>query len=176
MAKAILKHQRLIHVGKAEKAAIALWREGVSLEADSGVNIDSLLLYVAADRWKLAAQHRQHGDKLISLASPLYRSAISRFYYSMYHAMRAAAFVFHRGDDYQDHSTLYVNIPKDFPNAGTWQNSLKDARLARNAADYDPYPRSERHWRQHATAIQGDAVSLLNASRIYLRSKGCARI
>ncbi len=94
----------------------------------------------------------------------------------MYHAMRAAAFVYHDGDDHESHSDLPLHVPPDFPNSANWQNELKNARLMRNAADYDPYPRADSFWQPRADAIKTLADDLLRATRVYLQGKGCASL
>jgi hypothetical protein len=90
----------------------------------------------------------------------------------MYHAMRSCVFIFHDGDDHQEHSVLPLHIPQDFDSGVDWQNKLKNARLARNKADYEPYPKSDRAWQKTAATIKNDADLLLTASRNYLKSKG----
>ncbi|MBI1927864.1 hypothetical protein HYR99_26945 [Candidatus Poribacteria bacterium] len=104
---------------------------------------------------------------------PLYRNAISRYYYSMYHAMRACVFVFHGGDDYQEHSKLQSHIPNDFPTGSNWKNILKNARELRNRADYEPYPKSNTTWKQYALSLKNDADLFLSSTRTYLQNKGC---
>ncbi len=173
MAKIRLSHARLKRIGEAPAVLLGNWREGVSLAGDSGLSIDTLKLGVAVARWKLAAEYRRDAKKLARLPSPPFRSVISRFYYAMYHSMRAACYVFHDGDDHESHSDLPLHIPNDFPNAATWKNTLKGARLARNAADYDPYPKSSNIWQKRAEAIRKDAEALFAETRNYLRSKGC---
>lgn len=93
--------------------------------------------------------------------------------YSMYHAMRAATFIFHTGDDHQEHKSLPANLPDDFPDKDAWANTLKKARLVRNSADYDPYPKQSRPWAKHAQTIRADANKLVRLARHYLSSKGC---
>jgi len=78
-----------------------------------------------------------------------------------------------KADDHEKHSDLPKHIPGDFPNGPGWQNSLKDARERRNAADYDPYPRPTGHWEVDARRIQREAADLLAESRAYLLTKGC---
>lgn len=169
----VLPDIRLIHISKAVKVDFQRWREGISLKQDSGREIDELARIVARDRWRLAAQHRRHGTSLFSLARPPYRSVISRYYYAMYHAMRACAYLYHQGDDFEEHSKLPSNIPNDFPNQQTWQNKLKDARLMRNRADYDPYPTTEKFWKAQAGLIRADVTDLLRSTKLYLQGKGC---
>lgn len=145
----------------------------MSLASDSKLTIDALKLAVAVARWNLATEYRRDAKKLLRLRPLPSRSAISRFYYAMYHAMRAACFVFHDGDDHEAHSELPLHIPGDFPNADIWKNTLKNARLTRNAADYDPYPKSGKIWQRRAETARTDAEALLVETRNYLRSKGC---
>ena len=94
----------------------------------------------------------------------------------MYHAMRAAAFVFHGGDDHQEHKTLPTQAPGDMPTPDIWSNKLKDARERRNQADYDPYPKSEVAWRRIADSILPEARALVKVVRVYLRSKGIRHV
>jgi len=171
----VLPAKRLLRVSLATTQLISFWNEGVSLAKDSGQSVEQLLHKVAADRWGFAAIQHAHAGTLMKQSPPVYRSAISRYYYGMYHAMRACVFLAYPGDDHQDHSKLPLNIPKDFDPTGTdWQGKLKDARLARNRADYEPYPKANTAWRIMALATQSDANDLLKTSRIYLRKKGCS--
>ncbi len=166
----------LIRVSKARRRDIAAWNEALHLERLSGRAIEDLRQRSTADRWQLANVFRRQGDRMMSATPPFYRDAVSRFYYSMYHAMRAVVFFVHGGDDHQEHSTLPAHTPADFTNAAIWQNALKDARERRNAADYDPYPKADRAHRAAALQLQGEARELLRLSREYLRSKGCAHL
>lgn len=149
----VLPRKRLIRITKAKKEQVENWKEGVSLEYDSGRTVSVLALGAAADRWRLAIQHRRHGNKLLVTSPPLYRNAVSRYYYAMYHAIRACSYIAHGGDDYQEHRMLPQQIPQDFAPGDDWQTKLKNARALRNQADYDPYPKSDR-------AFKSDALSL----------------
>lgn len=156
-------------------ASIRSWNEGVSLVKDSGRTVTELLEKVAADRWIFASTQRAHAKILMRQKPPLYRSAISRHYYAMYHAMRACVFLSNPGDDHEDHNKLPLHIPPDFDQQSVnWQAKLKDARLARNRADYEPYPKANTAWQAVALTIQSDAEDLLRVSRLYLRKKGCS--
>jgi uncharacterized protein (UPF0332 family) len=167
--------KRRLRVSLATTEVIGFWNEGVSLAKDSGQSVVQLLQKVAADRWSFAAIQYRHASTLMNQSAPLYRSAISRYYYAMYHAMRACVFLACPGDDHQKHSELPLNVPKDFdPKGANWQGKLKDARLARNRADYEPYPKANTAWRSTALATKSDAKDLLKTSRIYLRKKGCS--
>jgi hypothetical protein len=168
-----LSHQRLVRLAKAHSATIREWKEGVSLQESGGKAIDQLCLDVAAGRWRLAYDLRAAGNICLSGRSPLVRDAISRYYYALYHALRAAAFVFHGGDDHESHRELPTKVPTDFPNQAHWSNQLKSARDYRNRADYDPYPRGASHWRPIALILKTDADQLLPAAKQYLIVKGC---
>jgi uncharacterized protein (UPF0332 family) len=98
----------------------------------------------------LAAQQRATANKLMNSNPPSFRDAISRYYYAMYHALRACLFAYHRGDDFEKHSVLPLNIPPDFDPAVDWEQKMKNARLTRNRADYDLYPKSNTAWRADA--------------------------
>lgn len=165
---------RLIRVGKASASDISRWKEGVSLERDSKKEIHALCLQVAADRLRLAIELRRSGNICIRSKSKLFRDAISRYYYSMYHALRAVAFIHHAGDDHEAHSVLPTKIPQDLANAGKWANLLKSAREHRNRADYDPYPRGRASWSAIALDIKQDVDALLPEVKAYLISKGCS--
>ena len=169
----VLPNNRLIRLTEASNAEIDNWKEGVSLEKDSGRTIPELINKAAADRWYFAYEHRHHANKLLNSKPPLYRSAISRYYYSMYHAVRACVFVSHQGDDYERHSDLLkYNKLSGFPSNLNWQNILKDARELRNRADYDPYPKSNTAWKQDALDLKKDADLFLSTTRAYLQKKG----
>ena len=116
---------------------------------------------------------RKQANKLLSSSPPQYRSAVSRYYYCMYHAMRACAFIYHKGDDFEEHRVLPLKLPKDFDPGTNWQNMLKNARLLRNRADYDAYPKSDKAWRRHAVIIKIDADELLSKAKVFLTGKGC---
>lgn len=167
----LLPRQRLIRISKARLNDTKQWKEGVSLESDSGLTIDYLILRAASDRWRLAHEHRRQANKL--LRSALFRSAVSRYYYAMYHAMRGCAYLYHGGDDHEKHSDLPLHIPGDFLPGVNWQNKLKDARELRNSADYDPYPHSDGAWRKHAVSLKLDADQFIAETRAYLRNRGC---
>lgn len=169
----ILPRKRQLRITKAKKDQVENWKEGASLELDSGKTIPQLALVAGADRWKLAVEHRRHANKLLAASPPLYRNAVSRYYYAMYHAIRACSYVSHGGDDHQEHRQLQRAIPKDFAPAEDWQTKLKNARLLRNQADYDPYPKSDNAFKADALSLKVDTDRLILLARQYLRDKGC---
>lgn len=170
----ILPNERLLRITLATKAQLNHWKEGVSIEHRSLRTVSQLTTLVASDRWKLAVEHKRHAQRLLTLPQPLYRSAVSRYYYAMYHAMRACAYVFHEGDDHQEHLKLPQHIPDDFAPGEDWQTKLKNARVVRNRADYDPYPKADSAFKRDAQNLKTDADRLLKLTRNYLINKGCS--
>ncbi|MEU9965131.1 HEPN domain-containing protein [Streptomyces malaysiensis] len=136
-------------------------------------SITDLQQQACLDRIELAKNFLIAGDKLMKARPALYRSAVSRYYYAMYHAARAVAYFYHGGDDHESHSKLPKAIPGDFADSAVWQNQLKDARSRRNEADYDPYPTDTHSWRRVAKDLQVKAPSLLSLADTYLKQKGC---
>src|SRR5882724_3495972 len=128
----ILANDRLLRISQAKSPRVSDWKEGVSIEQASRRTVLELTALVAAHRWQLAFEHRKHANKLMRCSPPLYRCAVSRYYYAMYHALRACAYVFHNGDDHEAHSTLPQHLPADFAVGENWEGKLKDARLIRN--------------------------------------------
>jgi uncharacterized protein (UPF0332 family) len=166
----------LRRVTTAPKKLIDGWKEGRHLETESTRTLEELLARVASDRIGLARSLMRDAERLAAQHPPLYRASVSRGYYAMYHAMRAAAFVYHGGDDHQEHKTLPTKAPGDMAEADKWSNKLKDARERRNQADYDPYPKSEQAWRGIADAVLPDARALIVEVRSYLRTKGIPHV
>lgn len=163
----------LLRVSKAPKDLIDSWAEGVSLERRSSRRIEELRHRAAADRVGLALELRRRGDRLLRLESPPCRDAISRYYYSMYHAVRALVYFVHGGDENEKHSVVPTHLPPDFDDVDVWKNVLKNARTVRNAADYDPYPKAETAWKQDAEILGLQAAEFVTLCRRYLRGKGC---
>ncbi|MFE4855572.1 HEPN domain-containing protein [Streptomyces sp. NPDC056670] len=166
----------LARITQADKKTLLLFAEGVSLEARTSRVISDLRHQASADRIKLSDSFLLSADKLLRARPGQYRSAISRYYYSMYHSARAVVYFAHGGDDHEKHSVLPTKLPNDFPSSNFWQNELKDARLNRNSADYDPYPTSWRHWQTLAKSLSATAPNFLQLSTQYLKQKGCAHV
>lgn len=91
----------------------------------------------------------------------------------MYHAVRALVFYTTGGDDHEAHSELPGHLPKDFSNRDVWENELKNARLERNKADYDPYPKGDHAFHKAAEDVVKKAATLLPLAKRYLAKKGC---
>jgi len=163
----------LLFVSKSDKKTIASWKAGASLEERTGYEIDQLRVKATADRIALSLTLCLAAKAATRGSNRSYRSATSRAYYSMYHAFRATAFFVHEGDDHEEHTKLPSGIPGDFPNKAVWENDLKGARLDRNRADYDPYPKNDLMFRQVALDLIKKADSLMTIVRPYLRRKGC---
>lgn len=168
--------ESLSRVTQADARIIGAWGEGVHLEARTNRSIEELIHRASADRLALAYQLRRRANKLLEVQPSMQRDAVSRYYYAMYHAARALAFFRYQGDDHQEHTKLPDALPGDFLDRDTWVNNLKNARLARNEADYSPYPKSDHAWDRQALGLRSQAGEFLRLSRAYLRSKGCSYI
>ncbi len=166
----------LLRLSQARRADLVFFKEGVYLERVSGRAIDDLRHQACADRLQLAEDFLGSADRLMRIRPPMLRVAVGRYYYAMYHAMRAVVYFQTPGDDHEQHSILPGRTPNDFPNVNFWKNELKNARLRRNQADYDPYPAADREFRELATALKRQAHALVDEARNYLRLKGCAHL
>ena len=166
------KASDLLYLSKLDKKTIDSLFAGVSLESRTGYPLATLSRKVVEDRLALAKKLLRSAQDEMTRAKPCHRTAVSRSYYSMYHAFRAVVFAIHGGDDHQEHAKLPSAIPQDFPSRSHWENDLKTARLDRNRADYDPYPRGHRAFQATATNTLARATALLPVVRDYLRKKG----
>lgn len=166
-------HEPLRRIAEATKSTFALYKEGVYLEGSAQRSLEDLRHQATADRLRMARDLVRSGEKFLKMRPPEYRSAISRFYYSMYHSMRAVVYFTVSGDDHQDHGTLPKSTPTDFPDRSFWENALKNARTSRNSADYDPYPLQRNHWHSIAVDLAGETNRLLALADTYLEQKGC---
>lgn len=171
-----VQEQALLRVSKSKRQALATFKEGVYLQATTGRPIDDLRAQACADRLGLAVGFQSMADRLMRTRPPMFRAAVGRYYYTMYHAMRAVVFYTVEGDDHEQHSDLPAKVPHDFPRIGYWQNELKDARLRRNEADYDPYPDQDASFRDIARHLATECSDLVAEVQFYLRRKGCAYV
>ena len=161
----------LLFVSKSNKEKLDALAAGAALVSRTGYGIAQLRAKAALDRLALAWAMLNAAE--IAAKSKLHRAAVSRAYYSMYHAFRATTFYVFGGDDHEKHSDLPSKLPQDFPNRATWENALKSARLERNRADYDPYPKSDAKFEPVAMTIVTDVRSLMPIIKRYLKQKGC---
>jgi uncharacterized protein (UPF0332 family) len=163
----------LLFVSKSDKKTIASWKTGTSLQQRTGYHIDQLRIKATADRIALAQELFIAAKAASRGSNRCFRSVASRAYYSMYHSFRATAFFVHEGDDNEEHTKLPSAIPPDFPDRAVWENDLKGARLGRNRADYDPYPKNDLMFKSTALDLLKKADGLLSIVRLYLKTKGC---
>jgi len=82
----------LLRVGKATKAALARYREVDHLKQATGLSVEEMRHRATADRWRMAYKCGLRGDVLLLGRPTLFRDAISRHYYAMYHSVRAVVF------------------------------------------------------------------------------------
>lgn len=164
---------RLLRVSKSKQTDLHRFKAGVNLEKSSGRTIDDLCAQACADRFRLAENFLSYADRLMKSRPAMRRLAVGRYYYSMYHGARAVVFFRTPGDDHEQHSKLPSQMPGDFPRADFWKNELKDARLRRNEADYDPYPADDAAFSSAASLLKTRAHDLISDVRRYLDAKGC---
>lgn len=169
MAK--ITDNELLLVSKATQEKLRNFADGVALTERANLSIHQLQVRVANDRLRLANKHLKDARQSYKTAPSLARAVVSRAYYAMYHAVRAATYVAHGGDDHEQHTVLATKIPNDFPDCALWRNRLKDARFERNRADYDPYPRSDSEFAIVGKRLLVEAKDLIGLSKIYIKSK-----
>lgn len=145
---------------------------GHSLVSRTGYTIEELVAKVAIDRLQLAAALHREARAALQRRPPSYRNAISRAYYAMYQTFRGVVFFRTGGDDHEKHTVLPQHLPTDFPAVSFWENALKNARLERNRADYEPYPRNDLAFGKRAKDICKQSQQLRSVARAYLRGKG----
>ena len=160
------KQRALLRVSQATREQHDQWGEGAHLRGVLRVDLETARAAAAADRIQLAARFLSAARA--SYAVGRYRDAVSRGYYAAYHALRAAAFSDTGGDDYQQHSDLPKQLPEGLPDVALTKNALTAARLARNKADYEPYPKSEAAWKADADTTIAFGKSALADARRYL--------
>src|SRR4051794_2643549 len=107
--------QILQRVAEVPQKRLLDWSEGVSLERRSAHTLDELRHRSTVDRLELATACRRRARLLLEVQPPLYRDAISRFYYATYHALRAVVYFAEKGDDYNGHTELQQRVPGDLP-------------------------------------------------------------
>lgn len=168
-----LTAQDALFVSESQNKKLTEFRAGVSLVDRTGYTLDGIVARVTLDRVQFGARLLNSAQRLLHLRPPEYRQTTSRGYYAMYHIMRAVVFFVVGGDDHEKHSALPDHVPSDFPNHALWQNNLKNARLERNRADYEPYPSSDNGFQTAAKTVVSQTDALLPAARAYLRRKGC---
>lgn len=145
---------------------------GVSLADRTGYDINDLLGKVTIDRLTLAHKMNQEAKELLTEPVLSFRLVVNRSYYAMYQVIRGVVFYITRGDDHEKHSVLPGHIPSDFPSSDYWENELKTARLERNRADYEPYPRNDKKFEAIARHVFSSSSQLRSTAKSYLRRKG----
>ena len=167
---------RLLRLSKASKKNLDLFVEGISLEAAFGTSINDLVERATADRLHLGEHFLSVADRMRRSRTRDWRSVIGRYYYAMYHSMRGVCFYSFGGDDNQDHARILNYVPDDFPQKALRVNELKDARLRRNEADYDPYPKDATQFRPAAILLGQTANNFVAECRSYLSAKGVSHL
>ena len=168
-----LSNQQLLSITKISKSVVGHIQLGVRLASASGLTVEQLLEKACKDRFLFAQETLRAAKRFQPKPQPHHRLTIARAYYAMYHAARAAIFFVECGDDYEAHTELPKHIPDDFPDKAAWENKLKTARLERNRADYDPYPKADSAFSVAAASTLQDAKDFMIVVKAYLRREGC---
>lgn len=168
---ATISENELLLISKSRLEKLKNFSDGVSISRRARSSIERLKFRVAKDRIRLAQMQLRDSSVAASSNPRLSRTGISRAYYAMYHAARAATYISHGGDDHEEHSVLPGKLPADFPNSEHWRNKLKNARFERNRADYDPYPRNERDFEDSCADLIRDAKDLVRIAQKYINAK-----
>jgi uncharacterized protein (UPF0332 family) len=166
-----ITESELLLISKAKLEKLKNFADGVNLCRRARSSIPRLRSRVAKDRLKLARSQLGDAVRAASLTPRLRRAAISRAYYAMYHAARAATYLSYGGDDHEEHSALPSKLPSDFPDLDQWRNKLKSARYERNRADYDPYPSDESDFEDACEALIQDAKDFMRIAQQYINRK-----
>jgi uncharacterized protein (UPF0332 family) len=132
--------------------------------------IIQLIQKATSDRLALAGEHLRAGDQLIFALQ--FRSAISRYYYAMYHAARSIVYAETRGDDYEKHHIVVRHLPSQMPNLVKREQQLTSARFLRNEADYDIYPFSVSEWEGDARTLSITASDFVQACEEFALTEG----
>jgi len=172
----VLTDAEYVIICKAQRDIAESWKRGVALFTATGLDIPALMQKVVEARWRFANGIRIEGHTVLGLAAPNYRLAINRFYYAMYHSMRAVVYHHHGGDDHEKYSVLPTKVPPGFVDSAIWQNNIKSAREFRNNADYDPYPEADASFAGGAIILRDQADALLQLTRVYLIGQGCINL
>lgn len=165
--------KRLQRISKAPQRTLDLLREGVTIEAALSRPMEDVMAQTVADRLNLADDFLDMAERLFRSRSDMSRPAIARYYYAMYHSMRAASFQYLGGDDHEQHTALSAKgIPDDYPQQAVASNELKDARILRNEADYEQYPTTRSYFQSAAKDLRPVATAFVRTARQYVTSKG----
>lgn len=166
-----LTDAELLHFSKSEQITLDNYNSGVIFARRANKTIKKIKIQVAKDRLNLAKIHLKDAVAVSKCVPSMNRAIVSRAYYALYHSARAASYVSLGGDDYEQHTKLPTKFPDDFPNAAHWKNTLKDARLERNRADYDPYPKGDADFALSAVNFIKEARIFIRLTQQYIKSK-----
>jgi uncharacterized protein (UPF0332 family) len=166
-----ITESELLLVAKAKADKVKNFTDGASLVYRSGVSIKEIQIQVTKDRLALAKKQLKAAVFAGNSTPQLSRTAVSRAYYAMYQAARAVTYLSNGGDDHEEHSVLPGKLPDDFSEAPEWRNKLKNARLERNRADYDPYPKLERKFKDSCDLLIEQATEFVLLAQQYINSK-----
>lgn len=166
-----LTDSELLLISKSNFDKLRNFADGAQLVRRSRRSIKQLQSQVAKDRLTLAKLHLKDATVVLKCTPAMNRAVVSRAYYALYHAARAATYISFGGDDHEQHTTLPTKFPADFPDSDIWRNCLKNARLERNRADYDPYPAGDADFAATAIKLVSEAKQFIKLTQSYLKLK-----
>lgn len=171
MPRSLTKRQQaLLRIAKATREEHDQWNLGAHIREQLQIGLDQARHQAVVDRLELASRFFAAANA--AFGEGRYRDATGRAYYAAYHALRAATFKATGGDDHEKHSDLPNHLPEDLPDPAASKNGLTTARLARNRADYDPYPKNDSAWRLAADETMAFAKTAIRDARRYVRDGG----
>lgn len=166
-----LTDPELLHFSKSERSTLDNYSEGVVFVQRARKTIHKIKTQVAKDRLELGKSHLRNAIEISKCSPSMHRAVVSRGYYALYHSARAASYISYGGDDFEQHSKLPTRFPDDFPDVAHWKNALKEARLERNRADYDPYPKGDIDFLVSANKIIAEAKKFITLTQKYIKDK-----
>lgn len=166
------KQKAIALVTEADIAELQIWGKAEYHLAKSNESSETLIALAVKERWSLSQATLRTARRLANSNNPDYRNVIGRFYYAMYQGARTTAFAFYKGDDHEAHTKLQIKLPGSIPNATHLKHQLKDARLTRNKADYELFPKTNAAWKSDADRLGSVAPLFLGTLQAYLIQRG----
>lgn len=168
-------HLDIIYISKLKASQIDCANRTEHIRDTHGHKLQQMVLAAASRRHELATLFLSEATRLMNATPPMYRLAISRLYYSMYHNIRSCVFIAHSGDDHEEHSKLPTKEIDGFDDTIDWKTMLKEARLSRNNADYDIHPIDDTQFKASAEQLASHASQINDKCLAFLTTKGAMK-
>ncbi|MGC7406091.1 HEPN domain-containing protein [Pandoraea pneumonica] len=127
--------------------------------------------HVGASWFRLAEEHLDEAKKIRK--SGCSRACFSRAYYAAYNASKSVRYMVQgnvslKGDD---HSKASSDLPRDFPDVGSWASRVGKLYEHRLRADYDNWGSTTSENTMRPSEAIADAEAFLVAAKDYLNKK-----